>query len=209
MLLNMTLCHIQSIVMFEHHFSWPVISSPDHLEVQYRTKVVKYTWPRPYHVAESIPWVQVTLANGKTLQTKLLVRTTQDSFIRKTSKMLNGVSFRLALMVRTQWCGEKLASLLSNGTTTSQLLSLFCICLRYDDADKIPNILHTNEFLGSEFLIRDPTTIFWRNVTGSIQVEHWWWWCGCNGIKKVNMDGVTSFLTNECRMCMFCSSSEW
>ncbi|RXN11329.1 ubiquinone biosynthesis monooxygenase mitochondrial isoform X2 [Labeo rohita] len=44
----------------------------DHVEVQYRTKVVKYTWPRPYHVSESIPWVQVTLANGKTLHTKLL-----------------------------------------------------------------------------------------------------------------------------------------
>uniref|UniRef100_A0A671R3F3 Ubiquinone biosynthesis monooxygenase COQ6, mitochondrial-like n=1 Tax=Sinocyclocheilus anshuiensis TaxID=1608454 RepID=A0A671R3F3_9TELE len=45
----------------------------DHVKVQYRTKVVKYTWPRPYHVSESIPWVQVTLANGKTLQTKLLI----------------------------------------------------------------------------------------------------------------------------------------
>uniref|UniRef100_A0A8C1X013 Ubiquinone biosynthesis monooxygenase COQ6, mitochondrial n=1 Tax=Cyprinus carpio TaxID=7962 RepID=A0A8C1X013_CYPCA len=45
----------------------------DHVKVQYRTKVVKYTWPRPYHVSESIPWVQVTLANGKTLHTKLLI----------------------------------------------------------------------------------------------------------------------------------------
>lgn len=46
----------------------------DQVEVQYRTKVVKYTWPRPFQVADSIPWVQVTLANGQTLQTKLLVR---------------------------------------------------------------------------------------------------------------------------------------
>ncbi|XP_059376746.1 ubiquinone biosynthesis monooxygenase COQ6, mitochondrial [Carassius carassius] len=45
----------------------------DHVEVQYRTKVVKYTWPHPYHVSEAIPWVQVTLANGKTLHTKLLI----------------------------------------------------------------------------------------------------------------------------------------
>ncbi|XP_060790230.1 ubiquinone biosynthesis monooxygenase COQ6, mitochondrial [Neoarius graeffei] len=43
------------------------------VEVQYRTKVVKYTWPRPFQVADSIPWVQVTLANGRTLQTKLLI----------------------------------------------------------------------------------------------------------------------------------------
>nr|XP_055028428.1 ubiquinone biosynthesis monooxygenase COQ6, mitochondrial [Misgurnus anguillicaudatus] len=45
----------------------------DHVDVRYRTKVVKYTWPRPYHMAESIPWVQVTLASGKTLHTKLLI----------------------------------------------------------------------------------------------------------------------------------------
>ncbi|XP_052009240.1 ubiquinone biosynthesis monooxygenase COQ6, mitochondrial isoform X2 [Xyrauchen texanus] len=45
----------------------------EHVEVQYRTKVVRYTWPRPYHISESIPWVQITLANGKTLYTKLLI----------------------------------------------------------------------------------------------------------------------------------------
>uniref|UniRef100_A0A8B9K8F9 Ubiquinone biosynthesis monooxygenase COQ6, mitochondrial n=1 Tax=Astyanax mexicanus TaxID=7994 RepID=A0A8B9K8F9_ASTMX len=45
----------------------------DQVEVQYRTRVVKYTWPRPYQVADSIPWVQVTLASGQTLQTKLLI----------------------------------------------------------------------------------------------------------------------------------------
>ncbi|KPP68286.1 hypothetical protein Z043_113045 [Scleropages formosus] len=43
------------------------------VEVQYRTKVVKYTWPRSYQAADSIPWVQVTLANGETLQTRLLI----------------------------------------------------------------------------------------------------------------------------------------
>ncbi|XP_053488753.1 ubiquinone biosynthesis monooxygenase COQ6, mitochondrial isoform X2 [Ictalurus furcatus] len=45
----------------------------DQVKVQYRTKVVKYTWPRPFQVTDSIPWVQVTLANGCTLQTKLLI----------------------------------------------------------------------------------------------------------------------------------------
>ncbi|KAI4879787.1 hypothetical protein NFI96_027200 [Prochilodus magdalenae] len=51
----------------------PFIFYPDQVEVQYRTRVVKYTWPRPYQVSDSIPWVQVTLASGQTLQTKLLV----------------------------------------------------------------------------------------------------------------------------------------
>ncbi|KAK6307250.1 hypothetical protein J4Q44_G00223980 [Coregonus suidteri] len=45
----------------------------DQVRVQYKTKVVTYTWPKSHQVAESIPWVQVTLANGQTLQTKLLI----------------------------------------------------------------------------------------------------------------------------------------
>lgn len=44
----------------------------DHVQVKYRSKVVKYIWPMP-HQAESIPWVQIKLANGDILQTKLLV----------------------------------------------------------------------------------------------------------------------------------------
>uniref|UniRef100_A0A8C7D250 Coenzyme Q6 monooxygenase n=1 Tax=Oncorhynchus kisutch TaxID=8019 RepID=A0A8C7D250_ONCKI len=33
----------------------------DQVKVQYKTKVVMYTWPKSHQVAESIPWVQVTL----------------------------------------------------------------------------------------------------------------------------------------------------
>ncbi|XP_015242313.1 PREDICTED: ubiquinone biosynthesis monooxygenase COQ6, mitochondrial [Cyprinodon variegatus] len=46
---------------------------PENVQVKYKSKVVKYTWPMPHHAAESIPWVKVTLANGETLQTKLLI----------------------------------------------------------------------------------------------------------------------------------------
>uniref|UniRef100_A0A8C8CGP4 Ubiquinone biosynthesis monooxygenase COQ6, mitochondrial n=1 Tax=Oncorhynchus tshawytscha TaxID=74940 RepID=A0A8C8CGP4_ONCTS len=45
----------------------------DQVRVQYKSKVVKYTWPKSHQVADAIPWVQVTLANGQTLQTKLLI----------------------------------------------------------------------------------------------------------------------------------------
>ncbi|XP_024256405.1 ubiquinone biosynthesis monooxygenase COQ6, mitochondrial [Oncorhynchus tshawytscha] len=45
----------------------------DQVKVQYKTKVVMYTWPKSHQVAESIPWVQVTLANGQTFQSKLLI----------------------------------------------------------------------------------------------------------------------------------------
>ena len=48
----------------------------DNVQVKYRSRVVKYKWPMPQQAAESIPWVQVKLANGETLQTKLLVSVT-------------------------------------------------------------------------------------------------------------------------------------
>ncbi|KAF3701256.1 Ubiquinone biosynthesis monooxygenase COQ6, mitochondrial [Channa argus] len=48
-------------------------SLSENVQVKYRSKVVKYTWPMPHHTAESIPWVQVTLTSGETFQTKLLI----------------------------------------------------------------------------------------------------------------------------------------
>ncbi|XP_028994414.1 ubiquinone biosynthesis monooxygenase COQ6, mitochondrial isoform X1 [Betta splendens] len=48
-------------------------SLSDNVRVKYRSRVVKYTWPMPHHAADSVPWVQVTLANGETLQAKLLI----------------------------------------------------------------------------------------------------------------------------------------
>ncbi|KAF7201877.1 ubiquinone biosynthesis monooxygenase COQ6, mitochondrial [Nothobranchius furzeri] len=46
---------------------------PDNVQVKYRSKVVKYTWPVFHRTADAVPWVQVTLASGQTLQTKLLI----------------------------------------------------------------------------------------------------------------------------------------
>ncbi|KAG7509918.1 ubiquinone biosynthesis monooxygenase COQ6, mitochondrial [Solea senegalensis] len=48
-------------------------SLSDNVQVKYRSKVVHYTWPMPHQAADYIPWVQVKLANGETLQTKLLI----------------------------------------------------------------------------------------------------------------------------------------
>lgn len=45
----------------------------DNVRVKYRSRVVKYTWPMSHQAADSIPWVQVTLASGETLQAKLLI----------------------------------------------------------------------------------------------------------------------------------------
>lgn len=57
---------------------------PENVQVKYKSKVVKYTWPMPHHAAESIPWVKVTLADGETLQAKLLIGADgQNSMVRK------------------------------------------------------------------------------------------------------------------------------
>ncbi|KAM8915444.1 ubiquinone biosynthesis monooxygenase COQ6, mitochondrial isoform 4-T6 [Spinachia spinachia] len=45
----------------------------DNVEVKYRTKVVKYSWPMPHKPASAIPWVKVTLASGESVETKLLI----------------------------------------------------------------------------------------------------------------------------------------
>uniref|UniRef100_A0A3P8UDK9 Ubiquinone biosynthesis monooxygenase COQ6, mitochondrial n=1 Tax=Cynoglossus semilaevis TaxID=244447 RepID=A0A3P8UDK9_CYNSE len=46
---------------------------PDNVQVKYRSKVETYTWPMPHQAADCVPWVQVMLANGEVLQTKLLI----------------------------------------------------------------------------------------------------------------------------------------
>uniref|UniRef100_A0A8C5CWY7 Ubiquinone biosynthesis monooxygenase COQ6, mitochondrial n=1 Tax=Gadus morhua TaxID=8049 RepID=A0A8C5CWY7_GADMO len=48
-------------------------SLPDIVKVKYRSRVVQYTWPTPYQSDGGVPWVQVTLASGETLSTRLLV----------------------------------------------------------------------------------------------------------------------------------------
>lgn len=45
----------------------------DRVTVLYRSKAVGYTWPYPFPMTDSSPWVHITLGDGSTLQTKLLV----------------------------------------------------------------------------------------------------------------------------------------
>lgn len=58
----------------------------ENVGVQYQAKVVKYRWPRSHQAADSIPWVQLTLADGQTLQTKLLIGADgPNSMVRRES----------------------------------------------------------------------------------------------------------------------------
>nr|XP_058911856.1 ubiquinone biosynthesis monooxygenase COQ6, mitochondrial isoform X1 [Kogia breviceps] len=45
----------------------------DRVTVLYKSKAVSYTWPYPFSMADSSPWVHITLGDGSILQTKLLV----------------------------------------------------------------------------------------------------------------------------------------
>ncbi|XP_040598698.1 ubiquinone biosynthesis monooxygenase COQ6, mitochondrial isoform X1 [Mesocricetus auratus] len=45
----------------------------DRVKVLYRSKAVGYAWPGPFSMADSSPWVHITLGDGSTLQTKLLI----------------------------------------------------------------------------------------------------------------------------------------
>ncbi|XP_021565273.1 ubiquinone biosynthesis monooxygenase COQ6, mitochondrial isoform X2 [Carlito syrichta] len=45
----------------------------DRVTVLYRSKAVGYTWPCLFPMADSSPWVHITLGDGSTLQTKLLI----------------------------------------------------------------------------------------------------------------------------------------
>ncbi|KAM6960875.1 ubiquinone biosynthesis monooxygenase COQ6, mitochondrial [Aplochiton taeniatus] len=58
----------------------------ENVNVQYQAKVVKYSWPRSHQAADCIPWVQLTLASGHTLQTKLLIGADgPNSMVRRES----------------------------------------------------------------------------------------------------------------------------
>ncbi|XP_053119911.1 ubiquinone biosynthesis monooxygenase COQ6, mitochondrial isoform X1 [Hemicordylus capensis] len=58
----------------------------DRVEVLYRSRAVGYNWPLPYQTSDSSPWVQIDLADGRRLQTKLLIGADgQNSMVRKAA----------------------------------------------------------------------------------------------------------------------------
>ncbi|KAF4788539.1 Ubiquinone biosynthesis monooxygenase COQ6, mitochondrial [Turdus rufiventris] len=62
----------------------------DRVEVFYRSKAVGYTWPLPSHSCDTSPWVQVELADGRRLQTKLLIGADgHNSMVRKEADIKN------------------------------------------------------------------------------------------------------------------------
>lgn len=111
----------------------------DNVQVKYRSKVVKYAWPMPHHDADFIPWVQVTLASGVTLQTKLLVSLIPSHQLYWFSVLVCfGFCYfysphlfsRLVLMDQTPWLGESWEYPQSNGIMTNLLWLLYCTCQR-------------------------------------------------------------------------------
>ncbi|KAJ6655648.1 hypothetical protein lerEdw1_004884 [Lerista edwardsae] len=58
----------------------------DRVDVLYRTRAAGYTWLLPHQLSDSSPWVQIDLADGRKLQTKLLIGADgQNSMVRKAA----------------------------------------------------------------------------------------------------------------------------
>ncbi|XP_063804406.1 ubiquinone biosynthesis monooxygenase COQ6, mitochondrial [Pseudophryne corroboree] len=63
-------------------------SLSERVEVLYRSRAVGYTWPAPYRNAEGSPWVQIELADGQRLHTRLLIGADgQNSTVRSAAGM--------------------------------------------------------------------------------------------------------------------------
>ncbi|XP_040189661.1 ubiquinone biosynthesis monooxygenase COQ6, mitochondrial [Rana temporaria] len=60
----------------------------DRIEVLYRSRAVNYTWPAPYPDKEGSSWVQIELADGQKLHTKLVIGADgQNSMVRSSAGM--------------------------------------------------------------------------------------------------------------------------
>ncbi|NP_001089564.1 coenzyme Q6 monooxygenase L homeolog [Xenopus laevis] len=60
----------------------------DHIEVMYRSRALGYTWPPPYNNGEATPWVEIELADGQRLHTKLLIGADgHNSMVRSAAGM--------------------------------------------------------------------------------------------------------------------------
>ncbi|CAM4570722.1 unnamed protein product [Lepidochelys olivacea] len=62
----------------------------DQVEVLYRSRAVGYTWPLSCHLSDKSPWVKIDLADGRRLETKLLIGADgQNSMVRKAAGIQN------------------------------------------------------------------------------------------------------------------------
>ncbi|KAM9148259.1 ubiquinone biosynthesis monooxygenase COQ6, mitochondrial isoform 2-T2 [Pangshura tecta] len=60
------------------------------VEVLYRSRAVGYTWPLTCHLSDTSPWVKIDLADGRRLETKLLIGADgQNSMVRKAAGIQN------------------------------------------------------------------------------------------------------------------------
>lgn len=72
----MALCccsDVSSFYVCVMQWPWYFVFPPDRVEVFYGSRAMGYTWPLPSHSSDTSPWVQIELADGRRLQTKLLV----------------------------------------------------------------------------------------------------------------------------------------
>ncbi|KAG8562171.1 hypothetical protein GDO81_015610 [Engystomops pustulosus] len=60
----------------------------EHVKVLYRSRAVGYTWPAPYTSEEGSPFVEIQLADGQSLHTRLVIGADgQNSMVRRSAGM--------------------------------------------------------------------------------------------------------------------------
>ncbi|XP_055648735.1 ubiquinone biosynthesis monooxygenase COQ6, mitochondrial isoform X2 [Falco biarmicus] len=65
-------------------------ANADRVEVFYGSRAVGYTWPLSSHRCDTSPWVQIELADGRRLQTKLLIGADgHNSLVRQKAEIKN------------------------------------------------------------------------------------------------------------------------
>ncbi|XP_069772165.1 ubiquinone biosynthesis monooxygenase COQ6, mitochondrial isoform X3 [Narcine bancroftii] len=66
------------------------LAAADRVHVLYRSRAVNYTWPVPDQLCNSKPWVQVELADGSKVETKLLIGADgPNSMVRQSANIQN------------------------------------------------------------------------------------------------------------------------
>uniref|UniRef100_A0A2K5HXZ5 Ubiquinone biosynthesis monooxygenase COQ6, mitochondrial n=1 Tax=Colobus angolensis palliatus TaxID=336983 RepID=A0A2K5HXZ5_COLAP len=76
--------------------------------VLYRSKAIRYTWPCPFPMTDSSPWVHITLGDGSTFQTKLLIGADgHNSGVRQAAGIQNvSWSYDQSAVVATLYLSE-------------------------------------------------------------------------------------------------------
>ncbi|XP_011805201.1 PREDICTED: ubiquinone biosynthesis monooxygenase COQ6 [Colobus angolensis palliatus] len=106
--LGLVMAFSSAYVAHLSNFLFSLLNSPDRVTVLYRSKAIRYTWPCPFPMTDSSPWVHITLGDGSTFQTKLLIGADgHNSGVRQAAGIQNvSWSYDQSAVVATLYLSE-------------------------------------------------------------------------------------------------------